>query len=111
MILCDMHAWPCQHPSSHHNTQTPLHLLASCCFFLVCSYLWADVMSADGFMAFEEAGITNEAQVKRLGRKFRDTFLSLGGSLPPAQVFRMFRGRDPRVEEVIKYNELDKVRR
>lgn len=72
------------------------------------SYLWADVMSADGFMAFEEAGTGNEAEVQRLGRKFRDTFLSLGGSVPPAEVFRQFRGRDPKVENVIKFNNLGK---
>lgn len=71
-----------------------------------CSYLWADVMSADGFMAFEEAGTGNEAEVRRLGRLFRSTFLESGGSVPPAEVFRRFRGRDPRVAEVIKYNDL-----
>lgn len=65
-------------------------------------------MSADGFMAFEEAGTGNEAEVQRLGRKFRDTFLSLGGSVPPAEVFRQFRGRDPKVENVIKFNNLGK---
>lgn len=70
------------------------------------SYLWADVMSADGFMAFVEAGTTNDAEVRRLGQLFRDTFLSQGGSMPPAEVFRKFRGRDPVVAEVIKYNEL-----
>lgn len=66
-------------------------------------------MSADGFMAFEEAGTGNEAEVQRLGCKFRDTFLALGGSVPPAEVFRKFRGRDPKVEEVIKFNNLGKA--
>jgi oligopeptidase A len=63
-------------------------------------------MSADGFMAFEEAGTSNEAEIQRLGRLFRDTFFALGGSVPPDEVFRRFRGRDPRVAEVIKYNDL-----
>jgi len=72
------------------------------------SYLWADVMSADGFMAFVEAGTSNDAEVRRLGRRFRDTFLSLGGSVAPDEVFRRFRGRDPRVQEFIQYNELNK---
>jgi oligopeptidase A len=63
-------------------------------------------MSADGFMAFEEAGTNNEAEIKQLGRLFRDTFFALGGSVAPDEVFRRFRGRDPRVDEVIKYNDL-----
>lgn len=75
-----------------------------------CSYLWSDVMSADSFMAFVEAGTSNEGEVKRLGRRFRDTFMALGGGLSPADVFRQFRGRDPRVAEVLKYNELGSTR-
>jgi len=71
------------------------------------SYLWSDVMSADGFMAFVEAGTSDEGEMRRLGRLFRDTFLALGGSVAPDEVFRRFRGRDPQVKEVIKYNELD----
>lgn len=82
-------------------------LLAHLCTRLdLRSYLWSDVMSADGFMAFQEAGTNSTADVLRLGRLFRNTFLSLGGSLSPAEVFRKFRGRDPRVAEVIKYNQL-----
>jgi oligopeptidase A len=72
----------------------------------MCSYLWSDVMSADGFMAFVEAGTTNESEVRRLGQRFRDTFLSQGGGMPAAEVFRKFRGRDPQVAEVLKFNEL-----
>lgn len=95
-----------------HTTHTippptlPLPLPACVCALPARSYLWSDVMSADGFMAFVEAGTTNEAEVQRLGRRFRNTFMALGGSVPPAEVFRQFRGRDPRVAEVIKYNEL-----
>lgn len=100
--------------TQHNNGQNlnpALPLCPVCPPFLAppcaaCSYLWADVMSADGFMAFEEAGTGNEAKVRRLGRLFRSTFLESGGSVPPAEVFRRFRGRDPRVAEVIKYNEL-----
>jgi oligopeptidase A len=63
-------------------------------------------MSSDAYMAFEEAGTTNDAEVRRLGRLFRDTFMALGGSVPPAEVFRRFRGREPAVQSVIKYNAL-----
>jgi oligopeptidase A len=59
------------------------------------SYKWAEVLSADAFGAFEEAGLDNESAVQATGRRFRDTVLSLGGSRHPLEVFRAFRGRDP----------------
>ena len=66
-------------------------------------------MSADGFMAFVEAGTSNDAEVRRLGRRFRDTFLSLGGSVAPDEIYKRFRGREPKLDSVIKYNKLDQV--
>lgn len=62
-------------------------------------------MSADIFEAFVDAGMT-DAAISALGGRFRDTFLSLGGSEPPAQVFREFMGREPQVEAMLKYNGL-----
>ena len=59
------------------------------------SYKWAEVLSADAFSAFEEAGLDNEAAVSATGRRFRDTVLALGGSQHPMEIFRAFRGRDP----------------
>ena len=44
-------------------------------------------MSADAFGAFEDVGLDNEEEVKKVGRKFRDTVLSLGGGVPPMDVF------------------------
>jgi oligopeptidase A len=43
------------------------------------SYKWAEVMSADAFAAFEEQGLNNEEAVKKTGKLFRDTVLSMGG--------------------------------
>ena len=59
------------------------------------SYKWAEVLSADAFGAFEEAGLDNDAAVREVGRRFRDTVLALGGGKHPMEVFRMFRGREP----------------
>lgn len=70
------------------------------------SYKWAEVLSADAFGAFEEAGLEDEAAVARLGRKFRDTVLALGGSVPPAQVFEQFRGREPSEEALLRHSGL-----
>ena len=66
------------------------------------SYKWAEVLSADAFGAFEEAGLDNELAVKATGRRFRDTVLSLGGSRHPLEVFRAFRGRDPDPQALLR---------
>ncbi|NBP06832.1 MAG: oligopeptidase A, partial [Bacteroidetes bacterium] len=55
------------------------------------SYLWAEVLSADAFSAFSEAGIFDPTTSQR----FLDTFLAQGGSRHPSAIFRDFRGRDP----------------
>jgi oligopeptidase A len=59
------------------------------------SYKYAEVLAADAFGAFEEAGLDKEETIRGLGRRFRDTVLSLGGGTHPKEVFRQFRGRDP----------------
>ncbi|MGE4441625.1 MAG: M3 family metallopeptidase [Desulfomicrobium sp.] len=59
------------------------------------SYKWAEVLSADAFGAFEEAGTDDPVRRRELGLRFRDTVLALGGSRHPMDVFRLFRGREP----------------
>ena len=66
------------------------------------SYKWSEVMSADCFGAFEEAGLDDEEAVRATGRRFRDTFLALGGSMDPMEVFRLFRGRAPSTEALLR---------
>jgi len=70
------------------------------------SYKWAEVMSADAFGAFEDVGLDNEEKVQEVGRKFRDTVLSLGGGVEPMEVFKMFRGREPSPEALLRHNGL-----
>lgn len=70
------------------------------------SYKWAEVLSADAFSAFEEAGLDNEKAVKETGRRFRDTILALGGGRPPLQVFMDFRGREPSTDPLLRHNGL-----
>lgn len=55
------------------------------------SYLWAEVLSADAFSRFEDEGVFN-AQV---GQAFLENVLERGGSEPPSELFRRFRGRNP----------------
>ena len=67
------------------------------------SYKWAEVLSADAFSMFEEAGLENDQKIKEIGKKFKDTVLSLGGSLPPLEIFKLFRGREPKTEPLIRH--------
>lgn len=59
------------------------------------SYKWAEVLSADAFAAFEEAGLNHAKAISKTGRKYRDTILALGGEEHPMDIFRRFRGHDP----------------
>jgi len=67
------------------------------------SYKWAEVLSADAFSAFEEAGLDDEAAVARTGQKFRETVLSEGGSRHPMDIYRDFRGREPDTEALLRH--------
>ena len=70
------------------------------------SYKWAEVLSADAFGAFEDAGLDDPAAVRRTGRRFRDTVLALGGSRHPMDVFLEFRGRKPSTEALLRHSGL-----
>ena len=70
------------------------------------SYKWSEVLSADAFAAFEEVGLANEAAIRTLGKGYRDTVLSLGGSRHAGEVFRAFRGREPSTEALLRHSGL-----
>ena len=69
-------------------------------------YKWAEVMSADCFGAFEEAGLADDAAMRRLGTKYRETVLGLGGSKSALEVFREFRGRNPEIAALLRQQDL-----
>jgi oligopeptidase A len=62
------------------------------------SYKWAEVLAADAFEAFEEAGVFDGATAAR----FRDSILARGGSLDAMDAFVRFRGRQPDVRPLLK---------
>src|SRR5256885_8571934 len=68
------------------------------------SYKWAEVLSADAFAAFEEAGLEDAAALAETGKRFRETVLALGGSRPPAEGVEAFRGRPPSVQPLLRHN-------
>jgi oligopeptidase A len=70
------------------------------------SYFWAEVLSADAFAAFEEAGLEDETAIAQTGRRFRDTVLALGGSRHPMEVFKAFRGREPSTQALLRHRGL-----
>ncbi|GBP08758.1 Probable cytosolic oligopeptidase A [Eumeta japonica] len=58
------------------------------------SRIWSQMIAADIYSAFEEAR-QGKQDILEVGKRYRDTFLALGGSCHPSEVFRRFRGRDP----------------
>ncbi|RMD68358.1 MAG: oligopeptidase A, partial [Gammaproteobacteria bacterium] len=63
------------------------------------SYKWAEVLSADAFSLFEERGILDA----ETGMRFREIILERGGSEDPMVLFRAFRGREPRVDALLRH--------
>ncbi|MCC6533966.1 MAG: M3 family metallopeptidase [Burkholderiales bacterium] len=64
------------------------------------SYKWAEVLSADAFSLFEETGVLNADT----GRRFQDEILAVGGSRPALESFVAFRGREPRIDALLRHN-------
>lgn len=64
------------------------------------SYKWAEVLSADAWSAFEEAGIFDAAT----GQRFRREILEQGGLRDAGELFHAFRGRAPSVEPLLRHS-------
>jgi len=64
------------------------------------SYKWAEVLSADAFSLFEERGIFDA----EAGRAFREEILEVGGSRDAMASFRAFRGREPRIDALLRHS-------
>lgn len=63
------------------------------------SYLWSDVITADAFGAFVEGKGPYD---KAVGAKLVKNIFSIGNTIDPADAYRNFRGRDPKVEALMK---------
>ncbi|MGF1730800.1 oligopeptidase A [Photobacterium kasasachensis] len=64
------------------------------------SYLWAEVLSSDAYSRFEEEGIFNT----ETGADFLDCILERGGSEEPMALFKRFRGREPKIDALLRHS-------
>ncbi len=62
------------------------------------SYKWAEVLDADAFAYFQEEGIFN----KEVAKKFKDNVLSKGGTELPMELYKRFRGQEPKPDALLK---------
>ncbi|MDF1758415.1 MAG: M3 family metallopeptidase [Legionellaceae bacterium] len=64
------------------------------------SYKWAEVLSCDAFSRFEEEGVFNS----KTGRDFLHNILEVGGSIKAAEAFAKFRGREAKVDALLRHS-------
>ena len=62
------------------------------------SYKWAEVLDADAFEYFLEEGIFN----KEVATKFKENVLSKGGTVKPMELYKSFRGQEPKPDALLK---------
>jgi len=67
------------------------------------SYKWAEVLSADAYAAFEETRGSDGEPSLETGRRYRQAILEAGGSRPAMESFKAFRGREPRLDALLRH--------
>ncbi|MDP1558597.1 MAG: M3 family metallopeptidase [Nitrosomonas sp.] len=67
------------------------------------SYKWAEVLSADAYSLFEENGASHVVNAD-IGLRFKNEILSVGGSRPALVSFIAFRGREPKIDALLRHN-------
>jgi peptidyl-dipeptidase Dcp len=83
-----------------HRTPQFLHVFGSDGYSAgYYSYLWADVITADAFGAFVEGDGPYD---KKVAERLRKNIFSVGNTIDPAEAYRNFRGREPKVEALMK---------
>ena len=83
-----------------HRTPQFMHIFSSDAYSAgYYSYLWSDVLTADAFTAFTEAGGPYDREV---ARRLKQHVFSCGNTVDPAEAYRRFRGRDARIEALLR---------
>jgi oligopeptidase A len=104
-------------PSWHRFPHSFSHLFAGGYGAGYYSYKWAEVLSADAYEAFEEAidkmPSANRASASTLdpdtGLRFRREILAVGGARPAAESFKSFRGREPKLDALLRHHGMTPV--
>ena len=92
-----------QHPDYNRLPHAFSHIFAGGYAAGYYSYKWAEVLAADAFAAFEEAGIFDPATATR----FRQEILEIGGSRDIMRAYVAFRGREPTVDALLRQNGIE----
>ena len=101
-VLADVRAEVCllKHPEYNRLPHAFSHIFAGGYAAGYYSYKWAEVLAADAFSAFEEAGIFDAATARR----FRSEILEVGGSRDIMDAYVAFRGRKPTIDALLRQN-------
>ncbi len=93
-------------PDWHRSPHSFSHIFAGGYGAGYYSYKWAEVLSADAYAAFEEAAGSAEASrlLPEVGARFRHEILAVGGSRPAIDSFRAFRGREPKIDALLRHS-------
>lgn len=84
-------------PAWHRFPHAFTHIFSSSYAAGYYSYLWAEVLAADGFQHFAEAGLIDRPTAE----KFRAEVLARGASRPAAESYHAFRGRDAELQAML----------
>ncbi|MCF8148392.1 MAG: M3 family metallopeptidase [Sulfuritalea sp.] len=92
-----------QSPAFSRNAHTFSHIFAGGYAAGYYSYKWAEVLSADAYAAFEETAHPNGEHNPSTGQKYRKAILEAGGSRPAMESFKAFRGREPKLDALLRH--------
>ena len=94
-----------QPPAYSRTPHTFSHIFAGGYSAGYYSYKWAEVLSADAYAAFEEAAqrLGNSTVDVQTGRRYRQAILEAGGSRPAMESFKVFRGREPSIDALLRH--------
>ena len=92
-----------QPPAYSRTPHTFSHIFAGGYAAGYYSYKWAEVLSADAYAAFEETQGSDGAHDPATGQRYREAILEAGGSRPAMESFKAFRGREPRIDALLRH--------
>jgi oligopeptidase A len=87
-----------RHPAINRLPHAFSHIFAGGYAAGYYSYKWAEVLAADAYAAFEEAGIFDE----EIAARFRREILEVGGSRDIMEAYKAFRGREPTIDALLR---------